>query len=450
MISLPHMDTKKFYIKTYGCQMNIYDSSRMKALLDSREYLSTKVIEEADIIILNTCNIREKATEKVYSDLGRIKKMLKKQKRQAIVIVSGCVAQAEGKEIFKRAPWVQIVVGPQAYHKLLELIDQLSYTQKYAANLSLEQNEKFGALPLSQDSSASAFITIQEGCNRFCKYCTVPYTRGREFSRPIEDIYQETLRLVSKGAVEIFLLGQNVNAYCDVSGDKNRSLLNLIKEIASIERVQRIRYMTSHPVDMTDDLIAAHGSIAKLMPQLHLPVQSGSDTILKAMNRRHTAKKYLETIDKLKRARPDICISSDIIVGYPGETEEDFQDTLALIESVKFSQVYSFKYSPRSGTPAATLSQIPEEIKDQRLQRLQALTRIHQREFNTMALDKTLEVLLTNKGKLSGQLTGFSQYLHSVVLDNTAELLGKIVPVKINKILSNSLKGDIVTVDLIV
>ena len=424
--------------------MNVYDSSRIKDLLTSLGCISTKIIEEADIIILNTCNVREKATEKVYSDLGRINKMFKKRKKTATVIVSGCVAQTEGKKIFQRAPWVNIVVGPQAYHTLPKLIGQLSYAKRHLTNLDLNQNEKFEELPKpSKPSTVSAFITIQEGCNKFCRYCTVPYTRGREFSRPLEEIYREAMHLVSKGAVEIFLLGQNVNAYRDLSSGNELVLVDLINKIATLDKVKRIRYMTSHPLDMSDALIDAHGSIDKLMPQLHLPVQSGSNKILKAMNRRHTSEHYLKIIDKLRQARTDICFSSDIIVGYPGETEKDFQDTLAILEEVRFAQVYSFKYSPRPNTPAAELSQLPEEIKTERLRQLQALTRKHQDEFNAMRLNKNLDVLITNKGKRPGQATGFSQYLQSVVIEDGAKHIGNIIQVKINKILSNTLKGEI-------
>lgn len=425
--------------------MNIYDSSRIKILLELHKCLPTDQIDDADIIVLNTCHIREKAAEKVYSDLGRIRKTINKKTTNTIVVVAGCVAQAEGKKIFNRAPWVNIVVGPQSYHTLPELINKISYKDKQLYDLDFKQEEKFDALPtLKTSSPALAYLTIQEGCNKFCKYCIVPYTRGREFSRPLEKIYQEALNLASKGAIEIYLLGQNVNAYKDKSSEKHNSLADLIKKIASIDEVKRIRYMTSHPNDMSEDLIETHGSIEKLMPHLHLPVQSGSDKVLKHMNRRHTAEKYLKVIDKLKKARPDICFSSDMIVGYPEETEEDFQDTLKIIEAVKYSQVYSFKYSPRTGTPAAKMVQIPEEIKNDRLQRLQSLTRTYQENFNKTALNKTFDVLVTNKGKYENQVAGFSPYMHSVAIDDAKKHLGQIVTVKINKILSNSLKGNIV------
>jgi tRNA-2-methylthio-N6-dimethylallyladenosine synthase len=435
----------QFFIKTYGCQMNVYDSSRMIGLLKVHGAVPTEIMKEADIVILNTCNIREKAAEKVYSDLGRIKKMMDKQARKAIIVVSGCVAQAEGDDIFKRSPYVDIVVGPQAYHKLPELISKLSAGEKHLTSLGFTKNEKFDELPIiTHASSASEYVTIQEGCNKFCSYCIVPYTRGREFSRPVEDIYKEVLELVSKGAVEVFLLGQNVNAYADKSSGKSRYLVDLMEKISSIDELKRIRYMTSHPIDMSQELIAAHGSMEKLMPQLHLPVQSGSDKILKNMKRLHTVEQYLEKIDSLRKTRPDICFSSDMIVGYPGETEEDFQKTLEIIEKVRYSQVYSFKYSPRTGTPAARMEQIPEEVKKERLQRLQSLTNIHHAEFNAKALNATLDVLVTNKGNLAGQVTGFSQYTHSVVIDDADEYFGKIVQVKINKLLTNSLKGSVV------
>ena len=426
--------------------MNIYDSSRIKILLELHKCIPTDEIKEADIIVLNTCNVREKATEKVYSDLGRIKKIIDKKNTNSVVIVGGCVSQAEGKKIFKRAPWVNIVVGPQSYHTLPELINKISYTNKHLYNLEFKQEEKFDVLPTLKTASPSlAYVTIQEGCDKFCTYCSIPHTRGREFSRPLEKIYQEVINLASKGAIEICLLGQNVNAYKDKSSEKSFSLADLIKKISTIDKIKRIRYMTSHPNDMSEDLIDTHRSMEKLMPHLHLPVQSGSDKILKHMNRRHTAQKYLEVIDKIKQARPDICFSSDIIVGYPGETEEDFQDTLDIVEKVKYSQVYSFKYSSRPGTLASKMPQIPEEEKNHRLQRLQALTRTHQTEFNATALNKTLDVLITNKGKHPGQVTGFSQYMHSIAIDGGEKHFGKIVPTKINKILSNSLKGDILT-----
>ena len=423
--------------------MNEYDSSKIKTLLEIYGCIATDKIEDADIIVLNTCNIREKASEKVYSELGRIRKTTEKKNTNSIIIVAGCVSQAEGSKIFKRAPWVNIVVGPQSYHTLPDMINKISYNKKHLYNLEFKQKEKFDSLPAPKNSSSiSAHITIQEGCNKFCKFCCVPYTRGREFSRPLEEIYREALGLSSIGAKEVFLLGQNVNAYRDKSS-KNYSLADLIKEISTIDNIKRIRYTTSHPNDMSEDLIEAHGNVEKLMPQLHLPFQSGSDKILKHMNRRHTAEEYLEIIDKLKKARPDICFSTDIIVGYPGETEEDFQDTLNIIKKVKFPQVYSFKYSIRPGTPAAKMEQIPEEIKNDRLQRLQAMTKKHQAEFNNKALNKTLNVLLTKKGRYNNQATGFSQYMHPISVDDAEKYLGQIISVKINKILSNTLKGDI-------
>jgi tRNA-2-methylthio-N6-dimethylallyladenosine synthase len=443
-------EAMQFYIKTYGCQMNVYDSSRMKALLKSYGGSETEAVEESDIIILNTCNIREKATEKVYSDLGRIKKMMEKRNRKAAVIVSGCVAQAEGDDIFKRSPWVDIVVGPQAYHKLPELISSLSQGNRHLSSLEFTKNKKFEELPVIKNaSSASEYVTIQEGCNKFCKYCVVPYTRGREFSRPFEEVYTEILQFVEKGAIEIFLLGQNVNAYRDKSTGKNLYLVDLLKRISEIKQVKRIRYMTSHPIDMSDDLIEAHGYLDKLMPQLHLPVQSGSDAILKHMNRLHTIKRYMDIMDKLKKANPNIRISSDIIVGYPGETEEDFQKTLDVINEVQFSHVYSFKYSPRPGTPAARLAQIPEDIKKERLKRLQALTNAHRKKFNEMALNQNLEVLVTNRGKRPGQVIGFSKNLHTVTIDKAENYFGKLINVKINKIISNSLIGEILSPELV-
>ena len=436
---------KNLYIKTYGCQMNVYDSIKIGDLLKPFGYQVTKSIEVADMVILNTCHIREKATEKVYSELGQIRKLKEKLSKEITIVVAGCVGQAEGKEIFKRAPWVNIVVGPQSYQTLPELLTKLARQEKHVLNLDFTKESKFDDLPESLVSQGpSAFLSIQEGCDKFCRFCCVPYTRGAEFSRPVEKIYREALLLASQGSKEITLLGQNVNAYHGLN-DKgsSASLAELITHIAKIDKIERIRYTTSHPVDMSEDLIAAHGSIKKLMPFLHLPVQSGSNKMLEKMNRKHTVEQYIEIIENLKKARPGMLFSSDFIVGYPEETEEDFQDTLELVKKVKFAQAYSFKYSPRPGTPASIMQQLPEDIKNERLQRLQALLSQQQTECNQQFLGKTLEVLVEKKGKHDNQYVGRSEYMQAVSINNGEKYLGKVVRVKIDKIFSYSLSGKV-------
>ncbi|MFY9589379.1 tRNA (N6-isopentenyl adenosine(37)-C2)-methylthiotransferase MiaB [Rickettsia endosymbiont of Halotydeus destructor] len=444
--------SKKLFIKTYGCQMNVYDSIKMQDLLYPFGYEATEIMTDADIIILNTCHIREKAAEKTYSELGRIKKLQDQRKSQglnsAIIVVAGCVAQAEGEEIFQRTPYVDIVVGPQSYYNLPELIAKVVRHEKHLINLDFVKETKFDNLPEQlYPQGASAFISVQEGCDKFCTFCVVPYTRGAEFSRNLEQIYRESLKVVSSGAKEITLLGQNVNAYHGKDPeDKVCSLADLIKHLAQIPNLERIRYTTSHPIDMSDDLIKLHGIEPKLMPFLHLPVQSGSNKILKAMNRKHDRDYYFDIINRLRAARPDIVLSSDFIVGFPGETDEDFTDTLDLIRRVGYGQCYSFKYSPRPGTPGALKKdQIPENIKSERLGILQKELSKQQLAFNESCVGRVMEVLFDRSGKFDDQIIGKTPYMQSVYIQNpNKDLLGKIIDVKITKAASNSLAGEVV------
>ena len=391
--------SKNLYIKTYGCQMNVYDSIKMQELLFPFGFKETTNIEDADMVILNTCHIREKASEKVYSELGRIKKIKDKRslenKREMIIAVAGCVGQAEGEEIFKRASYVDIVVGPQSYHTLPDLVAKLARSEKHLIELDFVEEEKFDNLNVSsQNQGASAFVSVQEGCDKFCTFCVVPYTRGAEFSRPVEQIYRESMSMVTKGAKEIYLLGQNVNAYHGKANDnETHSLAKLIRHVAKIGGLKRIRYTTSHPRDMDDELIKLHGMEDKLMPFLHLPVQSGSNKILKLMNRKHTREEYFSIIDKLRVTKPDIVLSSDFIIGFPGETDEDFADTLDLVKKIKYGQCFSFKYSPRPGTPGATMEQVPENVKTERLAILQRELANQQLEINQQSVGKIMPVL---------------------------------------------------------
>ncbi len=450
---------KKLYIKTYGCQMNVYDSERMADLLKPLGFIITESPEEADMVILNTCHIREKASEKVYSELGRIReyKEERKLKNQNMVIaVAGCTAQAEGEEILKRANYVDVIVGPQSYHRLPQIlaeIERKTSQEKGAGRGILEIDfpleSKFDFLPEVTDiEGVTSFLSIQEGCDKFCHFCVVPYTRGAEYSRPVEDIFEEACRLVGKGIREITLLGQNVNAYHGTfsnSPEEGWSLGKLIRYLSNIPELQRIRYVTSHPVDVNQDQINAHQDIEKLMPYLHLPIQSGSDRILKLMNRKHTAAYYLEIIEKLRSARPDIAFSSDFIVGYPGETDKDFEDTLKLIENVNFASAFSFKYSPRPGTPASMLDdQVSEEVKTERLTRLQELLFKQQLAFNQSLVGKRISVLFEKTGRHPGQLMGRSPYLQSVYAEASTRLIGQCVDIVITKASQNSLTGTIV------
>ena len=441
--------TKKLYIKTYGCQMNVYDSNKMLDLLHVFGYGQTQELEEADLVILNTCHIREKAAERVYSELGRIRELKEARNiagKEMLITVAGCVSQAEGDEIFIRAPYVDIVVGPQTYHNLPELITKVLREKNIALNLDFPVISKFDSLPeTSLVQGYSAFLTIQEGCDKFCKFCCVPYTRGAEYSRNLSEIYREALMLVKQGALEITLLGQNVTAYHGLDDlGQEINMAKLIEHLAKIPGLERIRYTTSHPNDTFSDLVQLHKDEKKLMPCLHLPVQSGSDNILKAMNRKHTAAQYIDLIEQYRNACPDILFSSDFIVGYPGETEQDFEDTLELIRKVNFSLAYSFKYSMRPGTPAAAMAtQVPEEIKAERLDRIQSLLAQQQDEANQTAIGKTSLVLFEKPGKYEGQILGKSQYGQVVCAIGHKEYLGQILPVKIEQVIGTTLSGKI-------
>ena len=430
--------------------MNVYDSVKMANLLSPFGYKLTYKLEDSDMVILNTCHIREKATEKVYSELGVIRDYKEQKKKEGkgglVTIVAGCVAQAEGEEIMRRARVVDIVVGPQSLQNLPELIARLSREKKALIDLSFAPVSKFDLLPEElSNTSVSSFLTIQEGCDKFCKFCVVPYTRGAEYSRPIEEVYREALLLASSGAIEITLLGQNVSAYHSTDHESKKvGLAALIEKIAKIPNIKRIRYTTSHPNDMDDDLIALHGAEEKLMPFLHLPVQSGSNKILDEMNRKHNRESYLELIDKFRVARPDIGFSSDFIVGYPGETDADFEDTCDLVERVGYSQAYSFKYSPRAGTPASLKDQVSEEVKTARIVRLQEIISKNQRAYNDKFIGTKMDILFDRIGKRDGQIIGKSPFMQSVYIDNGMEYLGKIIQVLIKSSSANSLYGEIV------
>ncbi|MDA0224210.1 MAG: tRNA (N6-isopentenyl adenosine(37)-C2)-methylthiotransferase MiaB [Proteobacteria bacterium] len=437
-------ETKKLYVKTFGCQMNVYDSERMVTALGTAGYEETTSPADADMILLNTCHIREKAAQKLYSDLGRLKPF-RLANPDLKIAVAGCVAQAEGAEIMRRQPMVDVVVGPQAYHRLPEMARKALAGEK-VLDTEFPTEDKFDHLPRGpkMQRAPAAFLTVQEGCDKFCAFCVVPYTRGTEVSRPVERIIAEARDLVERGVREITLLGQNVNAYHGAGPGGDWGLAQLIKELAKIDGLARIRFTTSHPNDMQDDLIAAHGEIDKLMPYLHLPVQSGSDKILKAMNRKHTAESYLRLIDRIRAVRPDILLSGDFIVGFPGETEADFQDTLALVEAVNYGQAYSFKYSPRPGTPAADLAHVPDVDKSDRLARLQAVLTRQQRAAQDSMVGRIVNVLFERSGRDAGQLVGKSEYLHAVHADCDAASVGKVLPVRITKSLVNTLSGDLV------
>jgi tRNA-2-methylthio-N6-dimethylallyladenosine synthase len=446
---LANASLKKLYIKTYGCQMNVYDSIKMQDLLDPFGFKPTEVIDEADVVILNTCNIREKASEKVYSELGRIKQLKDQRAHQSmIIIVAGCVGQAEGDEIFSRAPYVDIVVGPQSYNNLPELIAKIVRSEKHLLSLDFVEEAKFDYLPQTTSPvGSSAFISVQEGCDKFCTFCVVPYTRGAEFSRRVEDVYKEALHLVSHGAKEVYLLGQNVNAYHGLlDGKTEYSLAKLIAHLSNIKGLERIRYITSHPSDMTDELIEMHGKIEQLMPFLHLPVQSGSNKILKSMNRKYSREEYFDIIHKLRDIRPDIVFSSDFIVGFPGETDADFEDTMDLVKKIGYGQCFSFKYSPRPGTPAASREQVPEHIGSARLAILQKELQSQQLRLNRTSVGMTMPVLFEREGKFAEQIVGKSPYMQSVYVNSVQkEIIGKILNVKITKGEFMSLEGELST-----
>jgi tRNA-2-methylthio-N6-dimethylallyladenosine synthase len=439
----------KVFVKSYGCQMNVYDSERMTEALAQHGYAHTASIEDADLVVLNTCHIREKAAEKVYSELGRVRELKEERAaagRSTLVAVVGCVAQAEGAEIVRRAPVVDIVVGPQSYHRLPELIARAGIEKKSLVDTDFPEEDKFSRLPARAPARRpAAFLTVQEGCDRFCTFCVVPYTRGSEYSRSVADIEREARALVESGVREITLLGQNVNAYHGEGPDGGTwSLAQLIRRLARIEGLARLRYTTSHPRDMGDDLIAAHAEEEKLMPYLHLPFQAGCDRILGTMNRKHTARDYLDLVARIRTAQPQIALSTDIIVGFPGETDAEFEETLALTDEVGFAQAYSFKYSPRPGTPAAKLGeQVPDDVKSRRLARLQELIGSQQAAFNARCVGRTLPVLFEKPGRRPGQLIGRSPYLQAVHAEVAPELVGRILPVEILACGPNSLAGVI-------
>lgn len=441
-------DSRKVFIKTYGCQMNVYDSERMGDSLDSEGYVATETPDDADLILLNTCHIREKAAEKLYSDLGRLRVMCEERdpSRPLTIGVTGCVAQAEGAEILRRAPTVDLVVGPQTYHRLPELLRKVHEGQK-VVETEYAVEDKFAHLPhhnrrAVQKRGVTAFLTVQEGCDKFCTFCVVPYTRGSEVSRPLDQIMSEARELVDAGVKEITLLGQNVNAWHGVSADGDvLHLGDLLYQLAKIDGLKRLRYTTSHPRDMDDSLIAAHKNLGMLMPYLHLPVQSGSDRILKAMNRQHKADDYLRLIDRIRKARPDIAFSGDFIVGFPGETDEDFEATMKLVQEVGYSSAYSFKYSPRPGTPGATMKgHIEEKVKDERLQRLQALILDQQHQFLQSKIGQRIEVLVEKVGRHEGQMVGRSPWLLPVAVSTNAKI-GEIIAADVTDASSNSLLG---------
>ena len=446
---------RKLFIKTYGCQMNVYDSARMADVLAPIGFERTDTAEDADLVVLNTCHIRERAAEKVYSEIGRLR-LMREARREAgeddmLIAVAGCVAQAEGDEVRRRAPSVDIVVGPQAYHRLGGMVRRiLADRGEHIVDTDFPTETKFDSLPeQSAPQGAAAFLTIQEGCDKFCTFCVVPYTRGAEYSRPAGDIRNEAIRLVGQGTQEITLLGQNVNAYHGAGEDgETWTLAQLIRELAKIDGLERIRFTTSHPRDMDDDLIAAHGDTPKLMPYLHLPVQSGSDRILKRMNRGHGREAYFRIVERLRAVRPDLALSSDFIVGFPGETDQDFEDTLDLIRQVNFAQAYSFKYSERPGTPAAEhKDQVPEAVKSERLQRLQAPLNEQQLAFNEAMADRIVPVLFDRRGKKPGQLVGRSPWLQATHIDldpvRADALFGAVSDVRVARGAPNGLVGSL-------
>ena len=456
----PTLGTKQVYIKTYGCQMNAYDSTRMADLLAPLGYALVAEPKDADLVILNTCHIREKATEKVYSDLGRLRPFKEARTSKGlpqIIAVAGCTAQAEGGEIMRREPIVDAVFGPQSYHKLPEIIARATRAAQAKTGegrgileVDFPAESKFDALPEAVAQGHTAFLAIQEGCDKFCHFCVVPYTRGAEYSRAGLDIIKEARTLVAQGVQEITLLGQNVNAYHGAGPQgKDWSLGRLCLELSQeIPGLKRLRYMTSHPRDVDDELVRAHKEVDILMPYLHLPVQSGSDRILQAMNRQHTVDFYKKTLDKFRESRPDMVFTSDFIVGFPGESDQDFEDTLSLVRDVGYAAAYSFSYSKRPGTPAAALeNQISEDVKKERLARLQDLIQNGQKAFNQSCIGRVFPVLFERNGRVPGQLLGRSPYLQSVHALGAPRLMGQIIPVKITSATLSSLSGEIVLED---
>ncbi len=445
----PPSAVKRLFIKTYGCQMNVYDSERMADVLRPLGYAPTDTVEGADFVILNTCHIREKAAEKVYSELGKLREMKEARAGEGrgglTIAVAGCVAQAEGEEIMRRQPAVDLVVGPQAYHQLPELLTRTARARGERIGADFAADEKFDSLPQTRGiSGPTAFLTVQEGCDKFCSFCVVPYTRGAEWSRPAEAVLAEARELADQGVRELTLLGQNVNAYDGAGPDGSVwTLARLARALAEIPGIDRIRYTTSHPNDMGADLIAAHAELPQLMPYLHLPVQSGSDRILRAMNRKHGRQAYIDLIGRIRDARPDMAISGDFIVGFPGETDREFEETLDLVRQVAYASAFSFMYSPRPGTPAATMGlQVPAEVSRARLHALQALLLDQQTAFNAAQAGKTLDVLFEKKGRNRRQAIGRSPYLQSVHAEDADHLIGRIVPVRIVSGQANSLTGE--------
>ena len=431
-------EPKKLFIKTYGCQMNVYDSERMAEAMAADGYVTTDHAEDADMVLINTCHIREKASEKLFSDLGRLRP-LKAAKPGLKIGVAGCVAQAEGGEILRRMPLVDLVVGPQSYHRLPEM----ARSGRKQVDTEFPAENKFDLLPArSRPAGPTAFLTVQEGCDKFCAFCVVPYTRGSEASRPVARIMAEARGLAVRGVREITLLGQNVNAYHGLGEGRDWTLSQLLRALAKIDGLERLRYTTSHPNDLGDDLIAAHGDLPKLMPYLHLPVQSGSDRILKAMNRQHGAADYLRTVERIRGARPDILLSSDFIVGFPGESDADFEATLELIRTVGFGMAFSFKYSARPGTPAAEKTPVPAEVADSRLQVLQAVVTQQQRAAQQAMVGREVGVLYEKPGRLPGQMMGKSDHLHAVHVTDSAAQVGDLVRVRISASSANSLGGE--------
>ena len=440
--------SKKYFIKTFGCQMNVYDSSRIADMLQKEGYEEAKKQEDADLVLFNTCHIREKAAEKLFSDLGRARAIADERTadgKRTIIGVAGCVVQAEDEQIIKRAPFVDFAVGPLMYHKIPQILHEVAQKKEHSGivNTEFPADSKFDFLPENKAQGACSYLAVQEGCNNFCTYCVVPYTRGAEYSRPVADVLKEAKRLIDTGTLELNLLGQNVNSYHgeDENG-KERNLAYLLRRVAELDGLKRLRYTTSYPADVDDDLIACHHDLSVLMPYLHLPIQSGSDKILKAMNRRHNSGDYLQIVEKLHKANPELRMSSDFIVGFPGETDDDFQATLDIVNEVKYIQAFSFKYSRRAGTPAAVMdNQIEEKVKKERLDVLQTLLFSYQEAFNKSCVGKVLPVLLEQKGRHKGQLIGRTPYMQNLHIETNGDNINKIIEVEVTDATTNSLSG---------
>ena len=440
--------SKKYFIKTFGCQMNVYDSSRIADMLQKEGYEEAKRQEDADLVLFNTCHIREKAAEKLFSDLGRAKLIADEREaegKKTVIGVAGCVVQAEDTQIIRRAPFVDFAVGPLMYHKIPQILSEVAQKKEHSGivNTEFPADSKFDFLPENKAQGACSYLAVQEGCNNFCTYCVVPYTRGAEYSRPVTEIIAEAKRLIATGTIELNLLGQNVNSYHgeDETG-KERNLAYLLRRVAELDGLKRLRYTTSYPADVDDDLIDCHRDLKILMPYLHLPIQSGSDKILKAMNRRHNSSDYLRIVEKLRKANPDLRMSSDFIVGFPGETDEDFQKTLDVVNEVKYIQAFSFKYSRRAGTPAAVMdNQVEEKVKKERLNVLQDLLFSYQEAFNKSCVGKIMPVLFEQKGRHKGQLIGRTPYMQNLHIETNSDNINKIIEVEVTEATTNSLSG---------